>query len=43
MTMVTPICMPPFHTSQELRMVKYNEVIAFLLLQISSRPSLVKS
>jgi hypothetical protein len=39
MTVVTPICMPPFHTSQELGMVQYNEVIASLLLQISSRPS----
>jgi hypothetical protein len=42
MTVVTPICMPPFHTSRELGMIQYNEVIASLLLQISSRPSLVK-
>jgi hypothetical protein len=43
MTVVTLTCMPPFHTSQELRMVQYNEVIASLSLQISSHPSLVKS
>jgi hypothetical protein len=42
MTVVTPTCMPPFHTSQELGMVQYNEVIASLSLQISSRPSLAK-
>jgi hypothetical protein len=42
MTVVTPTCMPPFHTSQELGMVQYNEVIASLSLQISSHPSLVK-
>jgi hypothetical protein len=42
MTVVTPICMPPFHISSEIGMVQYNEVIAFLSLQISSRPSLVK-
>jgi hypothetical protein len=41
-TVVILACMPPFHTSQELGMVQYNEVIASLSLQISSRPSLVK-
>jgi hypothetical protein len=39
---VIPASMPPFHTSQELGMVQYNEVIASLSPQISSRPSLVK-
>jgi hypothetical protein len=43
MTVVTLTCMPPSHTSPELGMVQYNEVIASLSLQISSRPSLVKS
>jgi hypothetical protein len=43
MTVVTPTFTPPFHTSQELGMVQYNEVIASLSLQISSHPSLVKS
>jgi hypothetical protein len=42
MIVVTPTCMPHFHTSQELGMVQYNEVIASLSLQISSRPSLMK-
>jgi hypothetical protein len=42
MTVVTPTCIPPFHTSQELGMVQYNEVIDSLSLQISSCPSLVK-
>jgi hypothetical protein len=42
MTVVTLTSMPPFHTSQELGMVQCNEVIASFLLQISSRPSLVK-
>jgi hypothetical protein len=42
MTVVTLTCMPPSHTSPELEMVQYNEVIAFLSLQISSRPSLAK-
>jgi hypothetical protein len=42
MTVVTPTCMPPSHTSKKLGMVQYNEVIASLSLQISSRPSLVK-
>jgi hypothetical protein len=42
MMVVTPTCMPPFHTSQESGMVQYNEVIASLSFQISSRPSLVK-
>jgi hypothetical protein len=32
MMVVTLTCMPPFHTSQELGMVKYNEVIASLSL-----------
>jgi hypothetical protein len=41
--MVIPACMPPFHTSQELGMVQYNEVIASLSLQISLRPSLAKT
>jgi hypothetical protein len=41
-TVVTLTCMPPFHTSQELGMVQYNEVIASLSLQISSRPSMAK-
>jgi hypothetical protein len=39
---VTLTCMPPSHTSPELGMVQYNEVIASLSLQISSRPSLAK-
>jgi hypothetical protein len=39
---VISACMPHFHTSQELEMVQYNEVIASLSLQISSRPLLVK-
>jgi hypothetical protein len=43
MTVVTPTCMPPFYTSQELGMVQYNEVITSHSLQISSRPSLVKT
>jgi hypothetical protein len=42
MMVVTPTCLPRFHTSQELGMVQYNEVIASLSLQISSRPSLAK-
>jgi hypothetical protein len=42
MMVATLTCMPPFHTSQELGMVQYNEVIASLSLQISSRPSLAK-
>jgi hypothetical protein len=42
MMVVTPTCMSPFHTSQELGMIQYNEVIASLSLQTSSRPSLVK-
>jgi hypothetical protein len=42
MTVATPTCMAPSHTSQELGMVQYNEVIASLLLQISSCSSLVK-
>jgi hypothetical protein len=42
MTVVTLAYMPWFHTSQEWRMVQCNEVIAFLSLQISSRPSLAK-
>jgi hypothetical protein len=42
MTVVTPTCIPPFHTSQELEIVQYNEVIASLSLQIFSRPSLAK-
>jgi hypothetical protein len=42
MTVVTITCTPPSHTSPELRMVQYNEVIASLSLQNSSRPSLVK-
>jgi hypothetical protein len=42
MTVVTLIYMPPFQTSRELGMVQYNKVIASLLLQISSRPSLTK-
>jgi hypothetical protein len=41
-TVVTLTCMPPSHTSPELGMVQYNGVIAYLSLQISSRPSLVK-
>jgi hypothetical protein len=40
MTVVTTTCIPPFHTSQELGMVQYNEVIASLSLQISSHPSI---
>jgi hypothetical protein len=39
---VTLTYMPRFHTSQELGMIQYNEGIASLSLQISSRPSLVK-
>jgi hypothetical protein len=39
---ITITCMPPSHTSPELGMVKYNEVIASLSLQISSHPSLAK-
>jgi hypothetical protein len=42
MTVVTLTCMPPSHTSPESEMVQYNEVIASLPLQISSRPSSVK-
>jgi hypothetical protein len=42
MMVVTPTCMPPFHTFQELGMVQYTEVITSLSLQISSCPSLVK-
>jgi hypothetical protein len=42
MTVITPTCMPPFHTSQELGMVQYNEVITFLSLQIFSRSLLGK-
>jgi hypothetical protein len=42
MTVVTLTCIPPSHTSTELGMVQYNEVIASLSLQISSRPSLAK-
>jgi hypothetical protein len=40
--MVTLTCMPPSHTSTELGMVQYNEVIASLSLQISLHPSLAK-
>jgi hypothetical protein len=43
MTVVTPAYMPRSHTSQEWGMVQCNEVIASLSLQISSRPSLVKT
>jgi hypothetical protein len=39
---VTLTCMPPSHTSPELGMVQYNEVIASLSFQISSRPLLAK-
>jgi hypothetical protein len=39
---VTLTSMPPSHTFPELGMVQYNEMIASLSLQISSRPSLVK-
>jgi hypothetical protein len=42
MMVVTPTCMPPFHTSQELGTTQYNEVITSLSLQISSHPLLVK-
>jgi hypothetical protein len=42
MAVVTPTCMPPSHTSKKLEMVQFNEVIASLSLQISSRLSLVK-
>jgi hypothetical protein len=41
-TVVTLTCMLPSHTSPEFETVQYNKVIASLLLQISSRPSLVK-
>jgi hypothetical protein len=41
-TVVTPTCMPWFHTSQELGMVQCNDVIASLSLQISSHPSMAK-
>jgi hypothetical protein len=43
MTVVTLAYMPRFHTSQEWGMVQCIEVIASLSLQISSRPSLVKT
>jgi hypothetical protein len=39
---VTLTCMPPSHTSPELGMVQYNEVITSLPLRIFSRPSLAK-
>jgi hypothetical protein len=42
MIVVTPTCMAPSYTSQELEMVQYNEVIASLSLQISSHRSLAK-
>jgi hypothetical protein len=42
MMVVTPAYMPRFHTSQEWGMVQCNEVISFLLFQITSRLSLVK-
>jgi hypothetical protein len=42
MMVVTPACMPRFHTSQEWGMVQCNKVIASLSVQISSHPSLVK-
>jgi hypothetical protein len=42
MTVVTLTCMPPSHTSPELRIVQYNKVIASLSFQISSRHSLAK-
>jgi hypothetical protein len=42
MTVVTPVYMPRFHTSQEWGMVQCNEVIAFLSFQIASRFLLVK-
>jgi hypothetical protein len=42
MMVVTLTCMPPSHTSTEFETVQYNEVIASLSLQISSRPSSVK-
>jgi hypothetical protein len=42
MIVVTPACMPRFHTSQEWRMVQYNEMIAFLPSQTFSHLSLVK-
>jgi hypothetical protein len=41
-TVVTTTYMPRVHTSQEWGMVRCIEVIAFLSLQISSRPSLTK-
>jgi hypothetical protein len=42
MMVVTPTCMPSSHTSQELEMIQYNEVIVSLSIQISSCPSLGK-
>jgi hypothetical protein len=39
---VTPTCMPRFHTSQVWGMVRCSKVIAFLSLQTSLRPSLMK-
>jgi hypothetical protein len=40
--MVIPTCMPHFHTSQVWGMARCSEVITFLSLQTSSRPSLAK-
>jgi hypothetical protein len=42
MTVVTLTCMPHSHTFPKFETVQYNEVIASLSLQISSRPSSVK-
>jgi hypothetical protein len=42
MMVVTLTYLPPSHTSPELGMVQYNEVITSLSLQIFSRPSLAK-
>jgi hypothetical protein len=42
MMVVIPASMPPFHTSQVWGMTRCSETIAFLLLQISLCPSLVK-
>jgi hypothetical protein len=39
---VTPTCMPLFHSSQKWEMIQSNEVIAPLSLQAYLHPSLVK-
>jgi hypothetical protein len=41
-TVVIPACMSHFHTSQVWGTTRCSEVIAFLSLQTSSHPSLVK-